>query len=263
MTDAVDTPAETRPAWLPWLMRGAIVANVFAVVMVNFWIYYARAAFIAAHPGYVAIQPPTISRAISDPAIGEAFAFWVTLSAIALIPGVFGVALAHGRIARALPPSDRITARLLTLFAAALFCSQAAASTGIYLLSTFRFPQHNDMHMTGSYMFFVAQGLVIVFFVLIGLTLLRSKTALVLLTEQGQAVPRWVRFRSWAGGLSIVLTLVYMGLFQIKTWDFGTASDVVYAVYVLLEPMVITGFLLVLALAQTDLWALARNRSRS
>ena len=80
--------AETNP----WAITGrrmailALLLNGFSILVVNFWIYYARALFIKIATYYR--EPPTISRAISEPVIGEPFAFWVTLSGLLLIVGV-------------------------------------------------------------------------------------------------------------------------------------------------------------------------------
>jgi len=241
-------------------MFSSIAANIFAIVSINYWIYYARAAFIATHPDYVALQPPTISRAISDPAIGEPFAFWVTLSAIALIPGMLGISLAYGRIARGAPV---LAARVLMLTAVGLALFQAASSVGIYLLSSYRFPNHNYMHMMGSYIFFIAQAMVMVMFLLLGVVALRCRVTMQRVEHSANVQLRWVRLRAGVACLSIAMVLIYMVLFLIKTMDFGAANEFVYATYVLAEPVVISSFLLCLAMFQTDLWAIARGRDQS
>lgn len=260
MTDTTDIGAAARPTWLPWLLVTGIAANLFTVAAVNFWIYYARAAFIAGHPEVVARKPPTISRAIADPAIGEPFAVWVTLSALTLAFGVGVMTLAYLRIAANSRPGRPRLERWVALSALSLLISQIAASVGMYMISNFRFPHDAEMHMTGSYLFFAAQTLVVLLSGLLCLSLARSPAAASRARRRWGLGRGWFLIRGWIAFASVGLSLVYAALFYAKAFDWGGAGPMVYQAYVLAEPVAISSFLLVLALHQPDLWAAARER---
>jgi len=254
--------ATPKPVWLIAVLAGAIAANMFAVVTVNYWIYYARAAFMAAHPDYVAVQPPTISRAIADPAIGVPFAFWVSLSGVALIFGVLCLVLVQLRALPSLPFATAAQRRVMLLTCLALAPMQALSALGMYLLSNYRFPDGHDLHMIGSYVFFVAQALVIVLGLVQCSVLLRSQATMDRLESLGLLARRSVAWRWWSGFGSIGLVLAYLVLFVLKDVDFGVANGAVYASYVTVEPMVISSFLLFLTLFQTDLLTAIRTVRR-
>ncbi len=244
-TSAARLPTFGRPrlAWVRALLAVGLAANVFVVVTVNFWIYRARALYIAAHPDAVRDRPPTISGAIADPSIGEPFAWWITLSAVLLS---FGVATLAWNIARETAPrlSGGPARAWLKGLAVLLALTQAAAAYGMYMLSSFRFPYHIDAHMAGSYLFFGAQTGVMLVSALIGVLMLAS----------GKIGAPLVRLRMWCGFACVALALVYTLLFKIKNLDTGLPGDLVYGVYVLLEPALISGYLLVLALHLPDMW---------
>lgn len=263
---AVSTHQTAVPARAPllietgWFPLVALIANVTAIIVVNFWIYHARALFIAGHPDYVAQQPPTISRAISDPAIGEPFAIWISGSGILLILGVGALALVYLRLAAMLPDQFAGLRRVLRACVTLLFAMQTLSALGMYLLSNYRFPDGDEMHMLGSYIFFGSQASVVIVSLVLGLKLRRNRDALD--NVAGVTLPgaRMMGWRIGAAVLVIAMAVGYVSLFVAKGFDFGAANVPLYRGYVLLEPALISGFLLVLALYQTDLWALARRR---
>lgn len=261
MTKITDrSGAQTGWAWVPPI---AIAVNLFALGTVTYWIYYARATFIARHPEYVAIEPPTISRAISDPSIGIPFQFWVSLSGILLIFGVFWIAEFNRRLhAHALQPGTHLT-RMMRIGMSAVVLLQAAAAVGIYLLSTYRFPNHHEAHMLGSYTFFISQALVVLIATIMSAALLRDRVVLAQLQAARLLHPGMVRLRKWAGVFCMTLTVGYVALFQAKSMDFGAANKAIYLAYTSAEPALITCFSLFLALFQTDLLALRRLQRRS
>lgn len=261
MTDTTLGPVTTRSTGYACFLAAAMAANVFVIVTVNYWIYYARIAFIATHPVYVAEQPPTISRAISDPLIGEPFAFWVGISAVALSFGVLGITLVYLRIAQSHLFDDRGGRGILICAAVAVAVFQAASAVGMYMLSAYRFPDHNAVHMVGSILFFVAQTLVIVVGVVVCTTLLARPETTDALQRAGQMRRSWVLFRKWLGLATVGLAVIYMALFLGKNADFGAANEMLYATYVTVEPIVITLFLAFLGTFQTDLWAVMRGRT--
>jgi len=239
---------------------GSLALLSFVIVVVNYWIYSARATFIELHPAFSAEQPPTISKAITDPSIGEPFAFWVTLSAVALAVGVLPVCWMHYRTARALPPG-RTRSWLIVLAWAACF-SQLSSCVGMVGLANWRGPDHGDGHMIGSYIFFGFQTL----------TVLIVAVMSHLLGKQPQAPgeiapamlsPRLSRFRSRFAVVSVVLALSFIGLFVTKGFDFEHGYALMYQVYVLSEPAAITCYLLVIVTYYPELWTTARSLSGS
>jgi hypothetical protein len=252
MSDITQTPQQVRPFWIWAVVSGAFAANVFGIVVVNYWIYYARAAFIATHPAYVAVQPPTISRAISDPVIGIPFAFWISVSAVTLVFGVACLALIHLHTARIAPFGSRRAHRIFLGAVVAAPIAQIGSGIGMYILSNFRFPEANAMHMVGSYTFFVAQGLVILAALIGCLAWRSSQVSLGRMADKGTMRSRMLRLRIWVGYASIGLTVGYILLFAMKNVDIGAFNAPLYTAYVLAEPVVISSFLLLLALFQTD-----------
>lgn len=253
MTQIVDPPAPVLPTWMLRAHLLAVALNGFAIIVVNYWIYTARWRYIALFPDRVAEDPPTISRAIEAPSIGEPFSFWVTVSGICLVYGVYWNAFYFRRLAaRSTDPSGYVRG-ILAYGPALVVLMQASAALGMYLLSSYRFPDYHGMHMVGSYMFFLSQV-----FVIIGGTLMCDAV----LRGYGRMGPKdraylsggaGLRFRRLFGIASVVLTVVYLTLFVLKGIDLGAANAGLYLAYVSVEPMVISGFLLCHGLYQIDL----------
>jgi len=236
-----------------------VAANLFSIVTVNYWIYHARFVFIGRHPDYVAEQPPTISRAISDPLVGEPFAFWITVCAVLLILGVSGLVVVYLRIARDLPRGTARVRRAFRVCAVAVLLGQVSASVGMYMLSNFRFPDHHEMHMQGSYIFFVSEALVILIGTVFCVLLLRNWTDLASLETDGLMRRGTIRFRRFFGFAVVGMGVLYLVLFKVKNIDLHSANTLIYATYVTVEPMLISAFLFFLALFQTDIVKFARR----
>lgn len=259
-TDELD-----RTAASGWAARAAVlalVANVFAIGAVTFWIYYARMLFGALRPDYVAVQPPTISRAISEPTVGEPFSFWITVSAIFLGLGVFCLGSFYRRVSHWLTSPSRYLARLLAVGIPVIVFLQTMAGVGMYILSTYRFPDFNQVHMVGSYLFFLSQAMVIVVATMLSSALLRDQASLQELQTAGLMSKPMIRIRLRAGQIAIVLMVVYILLFKVKDLDLNVMNDTIYIAYTTVEPVLITAFLVVLGLFQTDLLALRRMAQR-
>lgn len=251
-------PANWRWSWAARLGLLALVLNGFAILTVNYWIYTARWAFIARNSAHYT-KPPTISRAISDPVIGVPFSFWVTISAICLVVGVAVLAVHYVRLLRFLDRPSRYLRLASLVLMPVIMALQAASSVGMHLLSAYRFPDAHEMHMAGSYTFFVSQAVLIVFFTIYNHALLRDRASLDRLVALGVIGRRWVRVRFFAGLGSIALVGVYFALFTAKdAYEYPDAA-LLYVAYVSTEPMVITSFLLVLGLCHADLYRRRRG----
>ena len=262
MTEAGGIDQPFRAVWIRRVALAALVANLFAIITVNFWIYYARILFSALRPDYVSVQPPTISRAISEPSVGEPFSFWITLSAVLLVFGVFWLGSFQRRLSPHTGAPGRYLVQALSVGAPLVILLQVMAGVGMYMLSSYRFPDFNQLHMAGSYLFFLSQALVIIIGTVQCDALLKDRASLKELAAAGLISPRMVWLRKRAGQLAIALTLLYIILFKLKDIDFNVMNEYVYFAYTTTEPLLITAFLLVLALFQTDLLALRRLPQR-
>jgi hypothetical protein len=250
------------PSWLSGIYLGAMVANIFVFVTVNFWIYRARFLFIKRNPEYLEIKLPTVSQSISDPGVGEPFAVWITLSAVCLIAIIFPVIWLHLRASFAVRELSPWLFRMTIILAVIAGISQIVASVGIATLSQFRFPDFNREHMNGSYMFFTGQAFAILISSLVCFALGRRAEFEKIVLNSASLHPKLNNFRWKIGILCLLLVTVYVCLFFIKDWDFTTGKTLVYNTYVYLEPMVITSFLGYLTLYNGDLFLASVHLSR-
>ncbi|WP_425052567.1 hypothetical protein [Psychromarinibacter sp. S121] len=252
--------SDQRPGWAPWVAGLSLLANTFVVVTVNLNIYKARADFIEAHPEYVANQPPTISRALSDPAIGDGFAFWIAISAVLLFLGVCGLI---ATFATALPAVRAVSsrgARRLTTTLCLVPPMQLAACVGMVMLSQYTFPHHNEAHMMGSYIFFASQAATVLTGLLLSRAIAKDQPMARAMADVGVYSAGANRVRLWVGMASVVLVLSYLVLFVVKDFDLGAWEPLVYLIYVSTEPLCISSFLLFVLLYNADLARAARSR---
>lgn len=217
----------------------------YVIVTVNYQIYAARFDFIATHSAYVAEQPPTVSRAISDPLIGDGFGFWISLSAVVLFFGIAALLLLGLNEVKG--PMSGLHRRGLNLRAVIVMFLQTGSCTGMVILSQFRFPDYNDIHMVGSYLFFFSQA-----FMLIACEVFFRRVYQLADDRRSFLHPKMVSFRKKAIGVPVALGIVYLGLFVVKSYDLGAANDIFYQLYVWTEPALITSFLLFILLYHVD-----------
>lgn len=215
------------------LLALSILCTGFVIVVVNILIYRARIVFAVLHPEYVSEQPATISRALSAPQVGEPFAIWMAICAPILFVGVSALVYGAWREQARTGPTDR-GIFWLSLIVVLL---QAMASVGMVLLSHYRFPDHHEMHMVGSYLFFFSQAFVVVF----GEFLSRRHGAL----EEGRSFmdKRGGNLRRVYIWVPVCLGVAYLFLFVIKGYDLGPISVPLYAAYTVTEPMLLSSFL--------------------
>lgn len=237
-----------------WVFRLAAVAAVIVPVVLIPALVWTRETFLALNPSYV-LDPPTISRAISDPRVGEPFGWLILLITVLLCFAVPLILISYWQSASKLRHSSRARWMLrLGVMAAAL--SEVAALVGLNILTTNTFAVDGDLHMLGSYIFFAAQVLVIA----IGAMLCRS---LVNRAADGWLMPSMQRLRFPMGMAVLALTLVYLGLFVGKDHNTLFPQYAVQLVYVQCEVLVLSCFMLFLATYGVDLWALGKPRSQA
>ena len=241
-----------------WLKCLAVLLNGFAIVTVNLWIYAAMARFMEFHAADYG-RPPTISRSISDPLIGVPFQFWITVSGICLVVGVGILILNYVRALRTVIAPSAYVRVVLRVFVPLILVLQVSSSIGMYVLSAYRIPFHSEMHMVGSFQFFISQALVVLLFTLANQALLRDRNSLEVLHRRGDVHRSLVRLRFWVGSVCIALVLVYFGLFLAKDVWTSDIAPRLYWTYTKTEPVVISMFLLVLALSHLDLFRKRRE----
>jgi len=228
----------TRPDRAVALGLGiSVILTTFVVWVVNALIYTARWDFIAFHPERAARQSPTISRAISDPRIGEPFADWMAICAPALFVGVTLLVLGILADLRSRIGHDTKTFGWFARMGGFLVILQAMASVGMVVLSHFRFPDHHFGHMMGSYLFFFSQALVVFGGQVISNAFSR-------LPEKDQVLlPVMVATRRKYIWVPVILAVVYLSCFVLKDVDLGAINKPLFVVYISTEPLLISSFL--------------------
>lgn len=118
--------------------------------------FWARAESIRLHPDLAARNPPTVSRAIADPVIGDPFALWMILVAALQAFAILRIAQAAYRTTLS-PFPARYGLPLFAMFAAMLI-AEGVAVAGVVVLSQYTGSISDYWHQTGSYMMFIGNG---------------------------------------------------------------------------------------------------------
>lgn len=233
---------------MPKTLKILLIAPMtFVIVVVNFWIYRARAEYIERFPDIVAVKPPTISRAISDPPIGEPFAFWISLSALLLVLAFLPIGRLYWRSGSRIARSDPSTGSAIRFGSVFLLLTVAATAIGMVMLSNYTFPHYHREHMLGSYTFFTGQSLAMAAIAWMCFRIARHKGPDGRQAEDGAINPRASRYRAPLAAACVLTALAYLGLFLLKNVDLPFGEQVIYQAYVLLEPALISLCLAVLA----------------
>lgn len=235
----------------------ALVLNGFAFLVVNGMIYWALWAFRLRTPDFT--RPPTISEAIADPKLGEPFGLWIGVAAVALSVGVLCLVLRHIRMQRQVTAPGRFLCLMFWLGVPALVGLQVIASLGIHWTSAYRLPHFRDMHMLGSYLFFGFQAAVIFVYVIYNYALFADRASLDSLVRGRWISARWVKLRMGLGLWCVGITATYGAFFILKDGVDYAQVKWVRHVYVTLEPMVISSFLVMLMSAHADLFRRPRD----
>lgn len=141
-------------------MASALVAPLILAPSVAIAaMYWARTESLRLHPDLAAVNPPTISRAIADPQIGDVFAIWMLVVAASQAFAVYRLASALGRTSLSIGTSQHraIMAALFVLIVSA----QAAAIVGVVMLSQYTGSISDYLHQLGSYLMFGGNGVAI------------------------------------------------------------------------------------------------------
>ncbi|WP_421693114.1 hypothetical protein [Aestuariivirga sp.] len=220
-------------------------------------VVWARHSFLFRHPDY-ADDPPTISRAISDPSIGAPFAtvILVITGLIALaLPVIFWAYLVS--ISR-MPAGRSFKTALYGLAFLTLAC-QIAASFGMVLTSQYTFSIDRDLHMLGSYIFFAAQAVTILLAATLCRVLLHLQQKYQLPEESYLFRPGMHRFRFRFALVIVALAVLYGVLFFVKDHTLPISAYVVQIAYTQCEVLVISAFVLFLGSYAVDIHAMVHR----
>ncbi|MDF1856034.1 hypothetical protein [Pseudooceanicola sp.] len=234
-----------KPAHMAWPLAAiGLALSLSASPIVAYWIIRARIEWIALFPEESLRKPPTISRAISEPSIGDPFSLWIALVAVELFVLGIIVAMLYTRSVHATPAADVADRRRLQIWSNFYIVLQPPIALGLILLSVFRIGHANSIHMIGSYMLFISAALAQIVGLMTNLavlTLIRHDQSM---RQRGLIEPTAARLRIVACVAAIIATLTYLALFILKDTSYHTPS--LYQAYVLTEVVVL---ILVLNLA--------------
>jgi hypothetical protein len=238
---------------LSWLPAVGIASVPVIVVPAILW---ARVTYHALHPDADPKIYLTISRAISDPAVGEPFAFWITVAAAILWASVHAI-LFMFIAEHPHPPAIGVTRdRIARGLWPVMWVAMTATCVGMVMLSNFRFGTttgENRLHMTGSYVFFAGQAATILLAAIYHSLVASARAAV----ETAFFPARW---RARAGYAVVAAAVLYGVFFQIKSMDLGPATRWIVSVYVELETVLILVFLTYLAAYFVDVSRYTRSR---
>lgn len=240
------------------IMAISIAFTGFVIVAVNILIYRARHLFGHYNPEAVSGRPPTISRAISDPLVGDPFADWMLICAPLIAVGVACLVVpALIELRRNGGAPTRREHLILFWLCALVILLQVLAAIGMVMLSQFRFPDHHKLHMQGSYLFFFSQGFVVVIGEFVSRRFGKLPADRTLLSS-GMA-----RFRKYYVWVPILLGVAYLSLFAAKEFDLGAWSAPLYVAYTTAEPLLLSSFLGYILIYHVDMASAVRRYLRA
>lgn len=222
-----------------------------------FMMIWARWAFYQRHPDYVQHSAPTVSRAISDPFIGEPFAAVILavacVIALALVP-LCNAYFATIRLRTEGDPAARTSLRrLMYVFIAAQVCG----TLGMVVCTQVTFRQSHDIHMVGSYFFFVFQAIAILLNGVVATRLVRLRS------RQGcpylRLESRYSRIRRYLAFVIAGLAFFYLVLFVIKGFDLPIPEYDVYNFYTIHEIVTISAYIFYFMLYAPETYRMARS----
>ena len=236
------------------LLAAPVVIVPGSAIAMMIW---ARWAFYQRHPDYVQQSAPTISRAISDPFIGEPFAAVILavacVIALALVP-LCNAYFATIRLRTEGDPAARTSLRrLMYVFIAVQVCG----TLGMVVCTQVTFRQSHDIHMVGSYFFFVFQAIAILLSGIVATRLvhLRSRQGCPYLRLES----RYSRIRRYLAFVTVGLALFYLVLFAIKGLDLPVPEYDVYNFYTIHEIVTISAYIFHFMLYAPEVFRMTRS----
>jgi len=241
---------------LPFWSFLVAAAIAFVFIAINASVYRALAMHRFLYPETHFQHPPTVSGALRDPTIGEPFGFWVGISALVLALAILPVAGLHYRALRHLSVDPRRRMQRVTWLAHVALLGQMVASLGVVLLSQFRFPDHTEEHIFGSYLFFIGQAAAVGFSMIV-MVLLRRRFGTNQKDWRAAGLSRRMSgVRVFLGSIAILLALAFVGLFAARNFQLDDGTLPVRPYYVLAEPALINLYLCYLLTFAADVCGL-------
>lgn len=220
-------------------------------------VLWARFTFISLHPDYYN-DPPTISRSINDPAVGGPFANLI-LVITALILAITPVIVLAYITAISRLTLSRGRRLLMHVLLALVLLLQLVASAGMVLTTQFTFAIDRDLHMTGSYIFFVFQALSVVTAASLCRMLLHQQRRHGIADRDWQFRPAMHRFRFRFAMLIVALIVTYGILFVLKDHVSDDTLYVVQVAYTQCEVIVIGAYVIFLGSYAVDIHDMVRQ----
>lgn len=220
-------------------------------------VMWARSKFVELNPDYLN-DPPTISRSINDPTVGAPFADLILLIT-ALILMVTPVLIWSYALAISRLTLNRRRRVLMYVLLGMLFIFQIIASTGMVLTTQFTFAIDHDMHMLGSYTFFVFQALTIFIAGSLCRMLFNEQQRHGIADVDWQFRPSMHRFRFRFAMLIMVLVVLYGVLFVLKDHTLPISDYIVQVAYTQCEVIVIACYVLFLGSYAVDIHHMVRH----
>jgi hypothetical protein len=185
---------------------------------------------IVIHPDRAAVNPPTVSRAIADPVIGDAFANLMLVGFVLLLFSVWRIGIALYR------PTLSLGAKALWLL---IMASAVMAAVGMVVLSQYTGSISDYLHTVGSYMLFFGHGIEIA---TVGIFVLLDRNVRIIQAETGAPLPYGPRLHPRFAVFVAVISLFYC-LQYFDFDDFGRWSDYgARLVFASTEMVVLTSF---------------------
>jgi hypothetical protein len=236
------------------LLAAPVVIVPGSAIIMMIW---ARWAFYQRHPDYVQHSAPTVSRAISDPFIGEPFAAVILavacVMALALVP-LCNAYLATIRLRTEGNPAARASLRRLMYVFMAV---QACGTAGMVVCTQVTFRQDHDIHMVGSYFFFVFQAIAILLSGIVATRLVR------LPSREGCPYLRlestYSRIRRYLAFVTAGFAVFYLVLFVIKGFDLPIPEYDVYNFYTIHEIVTISAYIFHFMLYAPEVFRMTRS----
>ncbi|WP_249690328.1 Frag1/DRAM/Sfk1 family protein [Stappia sp. WLB 29] len=256
------TPARDRA---PFLARLVGLAASLPVVLVPasaiYMMVWARWTFYERHPDYIQHSAPTVSRAITDPYIGDPFAAAILGVAVVIALAILPISYAfYGAISARAGHLPKVAAGLRRMMAVFLVM-QVLGTSGMVICTQVTFRHDHDLHMLGSYLFFVFQALSILMSGIITTRLLR-------LPDTGRPSylrlgSRYTRLRRTLAFATAGLAGIYVVLFLVKGLDLPVTEYTIYYIYTVQEIVTISAYIVQVMLYAPEVYRIARNLAAS
>ncbi|MCC4246879.1 hypothetical protein [Stappia indica] len=245
----------------PLFARLAGLAASLPVVLIPgsaiYMMVWARWTFYERHPDYIQQSAPTVSRAITDPYIGDPFAAAIVAVAVVIALAAVPIAYAYyGAISARAGHMPKVAASLRRMMALFLVM-QALGTTGMVICTQITFRHDHDLHMLGSYLFFVFQALAILMSGIITTRLMR-------LPDTGRPSylrlgSRYTRFRRAASFFTAGLAGLYVALFLVKGMDLPVTEYTIYYIYTVQEIVTISAYITQVMLYAPEIYRIVRT----